>query len=282
MRYLILGGTGTLGQALTHELLAQQETKSVVCFSRDELKQKDVSSQFKDPRMSFILGDIRDPSTLWQAMTGVDTVFHVAALKHIDVLELNPEESVRTNIIGTCNVADGAIRAGVKHVVFSSTDKAESPVNVYGMSKGISEKILLNRNRLQSGTKFSVYRWGNVLGSRGSVIHSFAKTIRESKTAYVTDPDMTRFWIRIEDAVKFMTRTYQTSNGIMVPDMKAARVTDMAVAISRCLDDDRVRLEVTGLRPGEKIHESILPDRSSENGPFFSTEELMDLVRPIL
>lgn len=282
MKYLILGGTGTLGRALTRELLKRQDTDSIVCFSRDELKQKDMRSDFPDSRLQFKLGDIRDPSSLWAAMEGIDTVFHVAALKHIDVLELNPEESIRTNIIGTCNVADGAIRAGVKYVVFSSTDKAVAPTNVYGMSKGISEQVLMNRNHTQSKTHFSVFRWGNVVGSRGSAIHSFAKTLKAEQRAYVTDPEMTRFWIRIEDAAQFMIEQYKTAKGVMVPIMKSSRVTDVVAAVASVVGVSKFSMKVTGHRPGEKVHESILPDWSSEQGPFYTVPELADLVRPVL
>jgi UDP-N-acetylglucosamine 4,6-dehydratase len=282
VRYLILGGTGTLGRALTTELLKLDETKGVVCFSRDELKQKEVQSHFNHPKLSFTLGDIRDHSRLWAAMTGIDVVFHVAALKHVDILEANPEESVRTNIMGTSNVADGAIRAGVKHVVFSSTDKAVAPVNVYGMSKAISERILLNKNEGQSTTKFSVFRWGNVLASRGSALHYFAKTLKSEGKAYVTHPEMTRFWIRIEDAVKFMLENYQTADGIMVPDMKSAPVTTMIEAISRICGVDQYQIQITGMRPGEKLHESILPDRHSNDGPHYVARELVELVGPTL
>lgn len=282
MKYLILGGTGTLGRALTHELLKRQDTDSIVCFSRDELKQKDMQAEFDDERLQFILGDIREPSSLWAAMHGIDTVFHVAALKHIDVLELNPEESIRTNIIGTCNVADGAIRAGVKHVVFSSTDKAVAPVNVYGMSKGISEKLLLNRNRIQNVTRFSVFRWANVLGSRGSVIHYFARTLKNQKKAYITNLEMTRFWIRIEDAAQFMIDQYQNARGVMVPIMKSAPVTDVVAAIAKATGVVQYDVEVTGVRPGEKLHEAILPEFTSDQGPFYSQDELVALVRPLL
>jgi len=282
MKYLILGGTGTLGRALTEQLLSDDKTQSIVCLSRDELKQKETKAHFKNDKLSFVLGDIRDPSTLWQAMTGIDTIFHVAALKHIDTLEMNPEESVRTNILGTCHVADCAIRAGVKHVVFSSTDKAVSPLNVYGMSKGISEKILLNRNKSQSGTRFSIYRWGNVLASRGSALHFFAKTLKDEGKAYITDTAMTRFWIKIEDAASFMIESYPRASGIMVPLMKSSAITTMIQAIAGLCGVSEYEEVVVGLRPGEKIHESILEGVSSEDGPFYTVSELQTLVGPSL
>lgn len=282
MKYLILGGTGTLGRALTAELLKHGDTKSIVCFSRDELKQKETEAFFKSKKLSFRIGDIRDSGAVGCAMTGVDAVFHVSALKHVDTIEANPEESVKTNVLGTMNVANAAISLGVPQVVFSSTDKAVAPVNVYGMCKGISERILLGHNKTQTRTKFSVYRWGNVAGSRGAAPHYFAKTLQEEKRAYVTDAEMTRFWIRIEDAVKFMITTYQESDGIMVPPMKSSKVTDMVEAIARLKGVSEYETKIVGLRPGEKIHESILPDLHSSDGPFYTVPELMELVGPSL
>lgn len=282
MRYLIIGGTGTLGRALTDSLLSDSDTTSVTCFSRDELKQKILSSEVKDSRLKCVLGDIRDSGSVGRSMVGVDVVFHVAALKHVDTLEANPEESVKTNILGTINVANAAIALGVPHVVFSSTDKAVSPVNVYGMSKGISEKILLNSNLNQSKTKFSVYRWGNVVASRGSALSFFAKTLKEEGRAYITDLEMTRFWIRIEDAVEFMLDTYETCQGITVPPMKSSPVTTMVKAISELVGVPTYETQVTGMRPGEKIHETIMPGICSENQPYYTVDELKELVGPYI
>lgn len=283
MKYLIVGGTGTLGRALTKALLKSSETQSIVCFSRDELKQKELSSAFNDPRLRCVLGDIRDFDSLVRVMSGIDVVFHVAALKHVDTLEANPEECVKTNILGTMNVADAAIVQAVPYVIFSSTDKAESPVNVYGMSKGISEKILLNQNLLQSRTKFSVYRWGNVIASRGSALSFFAKTLKEEGRAYITDLEMTRFWIRIEDAVGFMLGTYEIAAGIMAPaTMLSSPITSMVDAISELVNVPKYETQVTGVRPGEKIHETLFPGFSSETGPHYTVEELKELVGPYL
>jgi UDP-N-acetylglucosamine 4,6-dehydratase len=282
MKYVILGGTGTLGRALTRALLKDEATESITCFSRDELKQKELAAEIRDPRLNFVLGDIRNPYTLWQAMHRKDVVFHVAALKHIDTLEMNPEESVRTNILGTINVADEAIRAGVKHVVFSSTDKACAPINVYGMSKGISERILLHRNEVQSTTHFSVFRWGNVLNSRGSVIPFFVKTLKAEKKAYLTHPEMTRFWITIEDAVAFMLANYKTAQETMIPAIKGATVERVIDTTARILGYSEYQTHVVGIRPGEKLHESLLPGMSSDTWVQYSSEELESLVRPVV
>lgn len=281
MRYVILGGTGTLGRTLIRELLKQDDV-TVVCFSRDELKQKETEAQFRDSRLSFKIGDIRDAGAVAMAMAGADVVFHVAALKHVDSMQANPEESVKTNILGTMNVAHAAVALGVPHVVFSSTDKAVSPVNVYGHCKAISEQILLNLNETQSKTRFSVYRWGNVVGSRGSAIHSFAKTLKEERKVYLTDWNMTRFWIRIEDAVRFMLETYQQSSGIMVPIMKSAPVVDMVQAIAEIVGVPSYDVVITGMRPGEKVHESILQGLSSCDGPYYPLTDLKKLVREAL
>lgn len=281
MKYLILGGTGTLGRALTQKLL-EDKSNEVICFSRCELKQKEMRGDFKnDPRLHFILGDIRDHGALRRACVAVDTVFHVAALKHVDVLEENPEESVKTNIIGTMNVADAAELAGVSHVVFSSTDKAVSPVNAYGMSKAISEKILLNRN--QAGrTHFSVFRWGNVTGSRGSVLHAFAKSLTTEKEARITHPEMTRFWITIEDAVEFMLANYKTASGVMIPPIKAASVANLIKATAIVLGVEEYKTVITGVRPGEKLHESLDEHMHSDDWELYTMTELVDLVGPVL
>lgn len=289
MKYLILGGTGTLGQELTRQLIEDPENE-VICFSRCEHKQKKMAGDFKGYKnLSFILGDIRDRDALVLHFWGVDTVFHVAALKHIDVLEDNPEECVKTNVIGTMNVVYAANICDVPHVVFSSTDKAVDPVNVYGMCKGVSEKILLKNNEIQLETKFSIFRWGNVLGSNGSVVHSFAKTLKEESKVYLTDPAMTRYWIRIQDAVKFILQNYRTSprQEILVPPMKSATVYDLADTTAQLLNVCDYSREYIGLRKGEKIHECIHSMHSpkfnsSLNAKKYTRDELTGMVKEVL
>lgn len=276
---LIVGGTGTLGQELTRQLL--ERGYSVVIFSRCELKQKQMAEKFKGAEISFLLGDVRDLGALRAAMRDVYVVFHAAALKHVDSLEFNPEEAVKTNVLGTMNVADAAVDQGVRYVVFSSTDKAVSPINAYGMSKALSEKIFLNRNRTQTRTLFSVFRWGNIIASRGSVIPIFAKTLKAEKKAYLTHPDMTRFFIRIDEAASFMIDKYRVADGVMIPPMKATKISHVIMAVSRVLGivGD---IHLAGIRPGEKIHESISDLVHSDSAPQMTMTEIDAMVKHAL
>ena len=288
--YVILGGTGTLGRALTTELLKSKMTRSVLIFSRDELKQSEMKRQYDfEPRLGFKIGDIRDKSSVSEAVWGADAVFHVAAMKHIDSVEENPEEGVRTNVLGTMNVADACTAAGVSHVVFSSTDKAVDPINAYGMCKSLSEKILFRRNETQAHTRFSVFRWGNVCGSRGSFIPALARSLQAKKSVTLTHPDMTRFWIRIEDAVKFILEEYEDAptDEPVIPDMGAAPVTDVIEVVADILGVKKFNVEVVGMRRGEKIHEAIRSQHSikpwsSDTARRLTKAELKKLILPCL
>lgn len=281
MKYVILGGTGTLGTCLTEKLT--RLGNDVVCFSRDELKQQEMKKRFPDVR--YVIGDIRDKASLKPVLQGAYAVFHVAALKHVDVLEANPTEAIKTNVLGTINVAEAAIEAGVEQVVFSSTDKAVLPINTYGMTKATSERYLLNLNAQQAKTHFSVFRWGNVMGSRGSVVHAFAKSIQDDGEVRVTDPRMTRFWIHINDAVDFMLENFQSApNGeVMIPRMKAAGVLDLAEATAKSVGVKKFSIKLVGMRPGEKIHEVLFSSHDyclrSDTAEKYSQAELTDLVR---
>lgn len=260
MKYLVLGGTGTLGQEIIRYLLNRAYQHEVICLSRCELKQKQMQKEFGNhPNLSFRIGDIRDPDSIYAAASDVHTIFHVAALKHIDVLEDNPEESVKTNILGTMNVADVAIAQDVKHVVFSSTDKAVDPINVYGMCKGVSEKLLLRRNEIQSRTRFSVFRWGNVLGSRGSVLKYFIETLKKEGNVYITDLAMTRFWIGIENAVEFIFDSYLNDPGkeVLIPPIGATSLLELVETLADLVGVKDYEVVTTGLRRGEKVHESM-------------------------
>jgi UDP-N-acetylglucosamine 4,6-dehydratase len=288
LKHLILGGTGTLGREIATQLKASSLARLRV-FSRDELKQKEMSDAFPKESIEFQLGDIRDLDALEDAMAGVHTVFHVAALKHIDWLEENPAESVKTNIIGTMNVIRAAERRGVRHVVFSSTDKAVDPLNVYGNCKAISEKLLLHRNSQQQSTLYSVYRWGNVLGSRGSFIHSVARTLKSDGKAYLTHGDMTRFWIRIEDAAKFLLSTYRGAplHQPKLPTMKAAPIVHVIQVIAKLLGVDNYKILEIGKRPGEKLHEVLMTQHcaetvSSDTCEQYTDNELALMIAPIL
>ena len=277
MKILIIGGTGTLGNCLVEKLYGKHD---LTVFSRDELKQQTMKKKYPDCR--YIIGDVRHMSSLSMAMHGQDACFHVAALKHVDVLEDNPEESVYTNILGTINISNLAIKSGVKHVVFSSTDKAVHPINTYGMSKGISEKILLRKNETQKNTHFAIYRWGNVIGSRGSAIYSFVDSLMKEGSAYLTDESMTRFWIRIEDAVDFMLSTFMNSSGVMIPPMKSASVKNVVDVISEILQISEYRTFVTGMRRGEKITEEIDFGKDSATSEQYTKEELKKLIEPVV
>lgn len=279
MKNLIIGGTGTLGHALVEKL----GPESCIVFSRDELKQQNMRKKFNG--LKTVLGDVRDQQSLVNAMMGVQRVFHVAALKHVDILEEYPEEAFHTNVNGVVNAANAAKICGVKNFVFTSTDKAVLPINVYGMTKAMAEKYLLQQNKEQSETAFNVYRWGNIIGSRGSAIHFFAKTLREQKTAYITNVNMTRFWMLIEDAVEFML-SYQDPHKVCFPQMKAAPVIDVVRAVANILKIDEYKTVITGIRPGEKLHESLHYDFDfnikSDTAPRHSVASLEKMIRPLL
>jgi FlaA1/EpsC-like NDP-sugar epimerase len=292
LKIAILGGTGTLGRELAAYHLRVGHDVSI--FSRCELKQKEMQADFrKDPMLKqysaleFTIGDIRDRKALGRFLSRRDftTVYHVAALKHVDSIEANPEESIETNVLGTINVADAVEAVGVPYCVFSSTDKAVDPINVYGMSKGISERILFNRNKAQKTTQFAVFRWGNVISSRGSVIPAFAEALRAGKTLRVTNPEMTRFWIRVDEAVEFMATHHKVAyaDQAMIPPMKGASVLAVVEALAAVLSLKTFEFEVIGNRGGEKVHESIRSIHeehplSSNTAPQFTHEELVELL----
>lgn len=287
MNFTIIGGTGTLGQELTLQLLKGDPKASITILSRDELKQQAMRQALSDYRhVRFQIGDIRDPRSLHRALANCDVAFHVAAMKHIDVVEDNPVEAVRTNVDGTINVAEVALDHCVSRVVFSSTDKAVLPINVYGHTKAINERYLLGLNREQPLTRFAVYRWGNVIGSRGSVVHRFAETLVRHRRVDITDPEMTRFWLTIDSAARFMIESYQNASltTATIPPMKAASVLRVAAAVSRAVGVKQYRVNVVGMRPGEKVHEAI---QLSAGGPLtsdtaeqYTDAELDALIRP--
>lgn len=285
MKVAVIGGTGTLGTEIIRQLSQSTKHYQIICISRDELKQQNLKSQF--PKVKFVLADIKDKSSLQYALRGVETVFHTAALKHVDVLEENPVEAIKTNVLGTVNVAEVSMEMGIRKVVFSSTDKAVVPINTYGYTKAMAEKYLFSLNKSQSVTEFAVYRWGNVIGSRGSVVHSFKRTLFENGLIYLTHKEMTRFWIKIEDAVRFMVKTYEYASvhEPMIPDMKASTVLDLARAMADLFDCKFEYVEI-GLRPGEKIHECLTSSHEaclrSDTAPHYTREELKDLLRGVI
>lgn len=275
MKHVILGGTGTLGRALTRKILENNPHATVLCVSRDELKQKDVAKEFAHTgRFDCRLGDVRDMRTFESSLRGAEAVFLVAAYKHVDIAETNPEECIRTNVMGAINVADAATIHAVPYVVFSSTDKAVDPVNVYGFSKALAERLLLRRNGPGAYTKFSVFRWGNILGSRGSVLHSFAESLTQNKAAAITHMDMSRFWMNIDDAAGFMLENYANASEAapVLPEVKAAPVVKVIATMAKILKVHQYDLLNVGIRPGEKIHE-VLTSQHSKNPIASNTHE---------
>ncbi len=255
---LITGGTGSLGKSLIDYLLSSTNVRRIAVFSRDELKQLDLRITYKnDPRLRWFLGDIRDLERLKRAFHGVDYVIHAAALKQVDTGEYNPMEFIKTNVLGSQNVIDASIDAGVKRVVALSTDKASSPINLYGATKLTADKLFVAANNYSYtyGTTFSVVRYGNVMGSRGSVIPFFKNLAAQGKPLPITDLRMTRFWISIEDAVKFVIESLEMMNGgeLYVPRIPSMKLVDLAQAVS-----PHSQLVEIGMRPGEKLHEEMI------------------------
>ncbi|MFJ7921350.1 UDP-N-acetylglucosamine 4,6-dehydratase (inverting) [Lysinibacillus fusiformis] len=252
---LVTGGTGSFGRKFIRKIL-NLGVKKVIVFSRDELKQYEMKQEFTDSRLRFFIGDVRDKERLHRAFDGVDIVIHAAAMKHVDACEYNPFEAVKTNINGAQNIIEAAIDCGVEKVIALSTDKACSPVNLYGATKLASDKLFVAANAYvgEKKTSFSVVRYGNVVGSRGSVV-PFFKNIKEKGTLPVTDERMTRFWITLEQGVQFVLDNLERMHGgeIFVPKIPSMKVMDLAKAIA-----PECEIEIVGIRPGEKLHEAMI------------------------
>lgn len=255
---LITGGTGSFGKAFVQEILDQHQPKRVVIYSRDELKQYEMRRTWPDDdRLRFFLGDIRDRDRLALAMRGIDYVVHAAALKQVDTAEYNPMEFVKTNILGSENVIQVAISSGVKKVVALSTDKASSPINLYGATKLTADKLFVSSNHYAEAgsTRFAVVRYGNVMESRGSVIPLFRDLGLKGEPLPITDKRMTRFWITLPQAVNFVLDSFRDMHGgeLYVPRIPSMRVVDLAEALA----PDSELIEI-GIRPGEKLHEEMI------------------------
>ena len=261
---LITGGTGSFGKKFTEIMLGDFQPRKLIIFSLDELKQYEMQTHgFDQPSLRYFIGDVRDRERLHRAMHGVDIVVHAAALKQVPACEYNPLEAIKTNIDGTSNVVEAALDAGVKKVMMLSTDKAVSPVNLYGATKLAAEKLTVQSNAYAAGsaTRYSCVRYGNVVGSRGSVVPVFLKQ-RESGTVTITDERMTRFWLSLEQGVRFVIRCIEQMHGgeVFVPKIPSMRVVDLAKAIA-----PRAKMEIVGIRPGEKLHEALISEDEARN-----------------
>lgn len=256
---LITGGTGSFGKKYVKTLLARYKPRRIIVFSRDELKQYEMQQDFNAPCMRYFIGDVRDQQRLVQAMRGVDYVIHAAALKQVPAAEYNPMECIKTNIHGAENVIHAALENDVVRVVALSTDKAANPINLYGATKLASDKLFVAANNMAGGhkTSFAVVRYGNVVGSRGSVVPFFKKLIAENADYLpITDSRMTRFWISLQQGVDFVLTNFQRMGGgeIFVPKIPSVRIADLATAMA-----PEMSQKVIGIRPGEKLHEIMCP-----------------------
>ena len=260
---LITGGTGSFGKKYTEILLRNYKPNKIIIYSRDELKQYEMSQDYSDKCMRYFIGDVRDANRLKRAMKDVDYVIHAAALKHVPIAEYNPMECIKTNIYGAQNVIDAAIDNGVSKIIALSTDKAANPINLYGATKLASDKLFVAANNLvgTQDTQFSVVRYGNVIGSRGSVVPYFQKLINEGSSFLpITDEKMTRFMITLENGVNFVLKNFTRMQGgeIFVPKIPSIKITDLANAMAANLEK-----KIIGIRPGEKLHEIMCPSDDS-------------------
>ena len=273
---LITGGTGSFGQRLVWTLLERYDLKRLVVYSRDELKQSVMAQEDyaapNDTRLRFFIGDVRDRERLSRAMEGIDTVVHAAALKQVPAGEYNPQEFVKTNIGGAQNVIDAALDSGVQRVVALSTDKAAAPINLYGATKLVSDKLFVSANNIKGprDLRFSVVRYGNVMGSRGSVVPFFLERAASGELP-ITDPEMTRFNISLDEGVDLVLWAIEHAQGreILVPKIPSFRITDLAQAIAPSAEH-----RIVGIRPGEKLHEEMITSSDSHStvdlGPYYA------------
>jgi UDP-N-acetylglucosamine 4,6-dehydratase/5-epimerase len=257
---LVTGGTGSWGHELVRQLLTYQP-KEIRIFSRNESSQFIMKQEFdNNPALRFIIGDIKEKEALIEACQDVEYIYHLAALKHVPVCEDQPIEALKTNVIGTQNVINAAIACNVHKVVYISTDKASDPSNFYGLSKAMGERLIIHANTLNTKTRFVCIRGGNVLGTNGSVIHVFKRQIQEKQKVGITDLNMTRFFLTVEEAIKLVFKaTFDSLGGeIFVLKMPACKIIDLAEVLIEASNIENVGIEILGVRPGEKIHELLL------------------------
>lgn len=256
---LVTGGTGSFGKQFIATILQEYKPKKVIIYSRDELKQFEMQQDFNDSVMRYFIGDVRDADRLKQAMRGVDYVVHAAALKQVPAAEYNPMECIKTNINGAQNVINAAIENEVEKVIALSTDKAANPINLYGATKLVSDKLFVAANNIAGGhkTRFAVVRYGNVVGSRGSVVPFFKKILDQGVDKLpITDERMTRFWISLPHGVDFVLKSFSRMHGgeLFIPKIPSSLITDLAKAVAPSMP-----IEIIGIRPGEKLHEIMCP-----------------------
>lgn len=271
---LITGGTGSFGKMFTSLLLKEWNPDSVRIYSRGELLQWEMQQKIQDDRLRFFIGDVRDKDRLYRAMNDVDIVVHAAALKQVPAAEYNPIEAVKTNIDGASNVINASIDNGVEKVMALSTDKAVHPVNLYGATKMVAEKLFVQGNTYAGGrnTRFACTRYGNVVGSRGSIIPLFLEQRKQGRVT-ITDERMTRFWLTLEQGARFVAQCIETMRGgeIFVPKIPSMRITDLAKIVAPDCE-----VEIIGIRPGEELHEVLLTEdearHSKDMGDYFIIE----------
>jgi len=282
-KILITGGTGSLGQALTKRLL-KSDVATIRIFSRNESKQIEMASKISDKRLRFLLGDIRDYDRLNRALEDIDIVFHVAALKHVPVIEYNPFEGIKTNVIGSQNVISACLEQNVERAICIGTDKAVSPINTYGATKLLMEKLFVTAsnylNPERHRTKFITLRYGNVVGSSGSVIPKFVEQIKNKQNITITDPKMTRFSITMDHALDFILKASKLGKGseIFVPKMKAYSITSVKDSLFELLGSTGE--EVTGIREGEKLDEILISD--DEMRYCWELEDMFMILHPVI
>lgn len=262
-RILVTGGTGSWGQTLTRMLLDKFNPKEIICFSRGELAQVTMGRKFQNSKIKYVIGDVRDYEAIKFACRDVDIIFHMAALKHVPICEEHPQEAIKTNIIGTTNIVNAAIANNVKKVIDVSTDKAVEPLNLYGMTKAVGEKLIIQANDLTNKTKFVCVRGGNVMGSNGSVIPYFVEQIKKGGPLTITDKNMTRFFLTLEEAILLLFKAAEVSVGgeTFVMNMPAAKIIDVATIL---MDHyGLVNVDEIGKKPGEKLDEMLISKHES-------------------
>jgi UDP-N-acetylglucosamine 4,6-dehydratase len=274
---LVTGGTGSWGYELIHQLLSLNP-KKIIVLSRNEASQVQMSRTIEDHRLSFCIGDIRDREALVKAFEGVDYVFHLAALKHVPVCEEQPLEALKTNVMGTQNVIEAALENGVKKVINVSTDKAADPINFYGMTKAIGEKLMIYANQISSDTRFICIRSGNILGSNGSVLQLFMNQI-QTKEIKITDKRMTRFFLTRQNAIKLLLKAAMEGKGgeIFVMKSSAWRILDLAEVLIEESGKKDVSIVECGARPGERFHEVLISEHESQNTVVYDEDFLIVL-----